>query len=181
MKHFDDIYDIASENYGIVTYAQAKEAGVTITELSRWTTSGRLERLGYGVYRLVRQPPSDLDMYAEACALVGKEAFIYGESALAMVDLALVNPKNITVASPKRVRKALPSWIEVVQAANVPQTVFEGIPTQRIADAIRTCRGAVMDERLVTAVDEARKRGLISSTEYAALKKEFEPHGNIAS
>ena len=173
MNHFDDIYDIASENYGIVTYAQAKEVGVTIAELSRWTASGRLERLGYGVYRLVRQPPSELDVYAEACALVGKEAFIYGESALAMADLALVNPKNITVASPKRVRKALPSWIEVVQIADAPRTTFEGIPTQRIADAIRTCRGAVMDERLVAATDEARKRGLISSTESRALKKEL--------
>ena len=90
-----------------------------------------------------------------------------------MADLALVNPKNVTVASPKRVRKALPSWVEVIRAADVPRAVFEGIPTQRVADAIRTCRGTVMDERLVSATDEARKRGLISSTESRALKKEL--------
>ena len=33
MTHFDGIYDIAADGYGIVTAAQAQEAGVSLSEL----------------------------------------------------------------------------------------------------------------------------------------------------
>lgn len=179
MNHFDDIYDIASENYGIVTYSEAKEAGITSAELARWTESGRLDHLGHGVYKLVRYIPTNLDDYAEACALVGKDAFVYGESVLAMHDLALANPRTITVATPKRVRKSLPAWITVVRTDRTPHTTYEGIPAQPVVNSILTCRGTIMDERLASAADEARRRGLISSAEHLALKKEFNDAGTV--
>ena len=53
MTHFDDIYEIAADNYGLVTFAEAREAGATGGELGRWVAQGRLERRGRGTYRLV--------------------------------------------------------------------------------------------------------------------------------
>lgn len=35
MAHFDDIYDIAADGYGIITAKQAQEAGATPSELNR--------------------------------------------------------------------------------------------------------------------------------------------------
>ncbi|MDO4183613.1 MAG: type IV toxin-antitoxin system AbiEi family antitoxin domain-containing protein [Coriobacteriia bacterium] len=173
MNHFDYIYEIAADNYGIVTAAQAKNAGVTGAEMRRWVKSGRLERKGQGVYKLVRYVPTPYDRYAEACALVGDDAYLYGQSVLAMFGLALVNPSVVTVATPTRRRKRLPAWVRVVRGQAGRSTFNEGIRSQSVADAIESCRGLVMVSRLAQAVEDARARGLLSSSEYAQLKKEF--------
>ena len=41
MTKFDDIYEIASVNFGLVTSAQAREAGVTNNELVQYARRGR--------------------------------------------------------------------------------------------------------------------------------------------
>lgn len=64
MAHFDDIYDIAADGYGIITAAQAREASAACTS----------SRAGW---------PTPYDAYAEAVALVGGGAYLHGESVLA--------------------------------------------------------------------------------------------------
>jgi hypothetical protein len=81
---------------------------------------------------------------------------------------------RITVATPRRVRKTLPRFINLVPACDDTETtIYEGIPSQSVADAIRTCRKSVMPERLLSAVEDARKQGLISEAESKKLKKEI--------
>lgn len=99
MAHFDDIYDIAADEYGIVTAARAREAGAAPSELNRWCTDGRLLRRGHGVYKLARWVPTPYDAYAEAVALVGDRAYLHGLAVLAMHGLALVDPRAIEVAT----------------------------------------------------------------------------------
>ena len=41
MKHFDEIFDLAADGYGIVTAAQAREIGVPPGPLSRWSATGK--------------------------------------------------------------------------------------------------------------------------------------------
>ena len=54
-----------------------------------------------------------------------------GESVLSMHSLALVDPRAIEVATPKRVRRRLPSWVEPVSAPKGERTTsYEGIPLQ---------------------------------------------------
>ena len=174
MARFDDIYEIAADNYGVISFAQAKTIGVTGVEMNRFVQSGRLERLGQGVYQLTKYIPTSFDQYAIAVALVGEESYIHGESVLAMHNLALVNPLKMSVATSKRVRKKLPKWISVVAAGKeeIP-TNYEGIPSQSVADALRYCRRSVMKERLVSAVHEAAREGLINKMAETALLKEF--------
>ena len=69
MTHFDDIYEIAADGYGIMTATQAREAGVTTCEMSRWCTDGRFIRRGHGVYKLARWVPTPLNALAEAAKL----------------------------------------------------------------------------------------------------------------
>ena len=78
MAHFDDIYDIAADGYGIITAAQAREAGAAPSEPNRWCADGRLLRRGHGVYKLARWVPTSYDAYAEAAALVGGGAYLHG-------------------------------------------------------------------------------------------------------
>ena len=174
MTHFDDIYEIAADGHGIVTAAQARESGVTTGEMARWCNDGRLVRRGHGVYKLARWVPTSCDSFAEAVALAGDGAYLWGDAVLSMHGLALVDPAAVTVAVPRRVRRRLPAWVRLVPA---PQgrssTLYEGIPSQSVADALRVCSGAVMPERLLEAADEARSKGLVTEKEYRALKKEL--------
>ena len=174
MAHFDDIYDIAADGYGIVTASQAREAGATTGEMSRWCADGRLLRRGHGVYKLARWVPTSYDAYAEAVALVGDGAYLHGQSVLAMHRLALVDLRAIEVATPKRVRRKLPSWVELVTAPKGERaTSYEGIPSQRVADAIESCTGSVMPARLLEAAKQARGEGLVTAGEYERLEREL--------
>ncbi len=173
MNHFDKIYEIAADNYGLVTAAQVREMGISKSELRRWVEGNRLERRGRGVYKLTKYAPTQLDRYAEAVALVGEDSFLVGEAVLAMHNLALVNPRRLGVGTPKRVRKILPEWIELVTTEGKTTTYYEGIPSQTITEAILDCRGRVLTERLLSAAGEAREEGLISNADLETLKKEL--------
>ena len=174
MKNFDKVYETAADRYGLITVEDAAGLGIHRKQLLLWQSMGRLERCGRGVYRIRYHVPTPCDHYAEAVALVGREAIIYGDAVLAMHNLGLVNPKQIQVAVGKRVRRKLPRWIRLVKKTDdVREESFEGIACQRVADAIRTCRGTVMKERLVEAIDEAARQGLVDRQEYKNLKKEF--------
>lgn len=174
MTHFDDIAAQAIDDYGLITAAQARRMGITDVELNRWTASGKLERLGRGVYRLSLYVPTPLDKFAAACALAGPGAFIFGDSVLDMHGLAFVNPRAVTVATPKRLRRTLPSWVRALPAKGYAPVLFEGIPTQKVADAILWCRGLVMDERLMQGADDAFAKGLITEPERDFLIEKME-------
>lgn len=174
MTHFDDIYEIAADGYGIVTASQARESGVTTGEMTRWCNDGRLIRRGHGVYKLARWVPTPYDSFAEAVALVGDGAYLWGDAVLSLHDLALVDPVTVTVATPRRVRRRLPAWVRMTPAPKgYSPTFYEGIPSQSVADALRACNGSVMPDRLLEAADEARDKGLVAKKEYRALKEEL--------
>lgn len=174
MTRFDEVYEIAADGYGIVTAEQAREVGVTTGELRRWCITGKLMRRGHGVYKIVRWVPTARDTFAEAVALVGEGSFLWGESVLSMHGLALVDPRVVTVATTKRVRRKLPAWVKIAPASeDTKVTFYEGIASQSVADAIHACRGVVMSERLVEATEQARTEGMITCGEYEKLVKEL--------
>jgi len=175
MSYFDDIFEFAVDNYGLVTSKEASAMGIPNIDLVKMERRGQLERLGYGVYRLTKYFPSSYDKYAEAVTLVGEDSYVFGESVLAMHGLALVNPARITIATPRRVRKKLPRYINPVPAkVGTEVTHYEGIPSQCVASAIRECYSLVMHDRLLAAVEDARRQGLVSEREAIDLKDEIQ-------
>ena len=174
MSKFDEIAELAIDNYGIVTASEAVKLGVALKDVHEWVHNGRLEKAGRGVFRLRNYPYSEYCHYAEAVALVGDGAWIYGDSVLAMHNLALVNPLCTYVATVKRVRRTLPEWIEVVKKSGTEdKDDFNGIPCQNLASVLIEARGRLMLERLHQAIAEARGRGLLSVPDNERVKKEF--------
>lgn len=174
MTQYDALCEAAVSNYGLVTAKTIDALGIRLKDVLEWVKSGRIERRGRGVYRIVHYLPTEYDAYAEAAALVGDTAMICGESVLAMHNLALVNPARVHVAVRRRLRKELPDWIETEKAtAEMSEDNFNGIPCQKLAEVIRQSRGKILTERLASAVHEAGRRGLLDVFEYGALKKEF--------
>jgi len=173
MKHWDQIREIAEENYGIVTAAEARDISPSGVELARWVKKGWLEKRGWGVYRLARFMPSEYDRYAEAIALCST-GVVYGECVLALHNLALVNPGRVKVSVNSKIRRKLPDWIEIVRGGVVSTAVYHGVPCQTLADAIIACRATVPRERLRKAIGEAEKLGLLFGSELQDVRKEFE-------
>ena len=174
MTKYDDIYEIAADNYGLITSSQAREIGVTNNELVQYARRGKLERLGQGVYRLTRHVPSPLDTYALAVALAGPNAYLSGESVIAMLELGPTNPAFVHVSTQDRTRRKSPAWLDVNRAAeDEPVTAYEGIPSQPVASAIRSCRGKMMEERLIQATNNARAQGYISRSQAQDLLEEL--------
>jgi len=174
MSYYDTIYEYAADNYGLITSAAAKVLDIPNVELVKLSHRGRLSRLGHGVYRIEHYIPTPQDKYAEAIALAGNDAYIYGESVLAMHGLAYVNPNVIYVATPKRVRKKLSPYIRIIQRDEGEKVVsYEGIPSQSVFAAILSCRNTVMTERLEDAVAEAERQGLITKDEASKARNEL--------
>ena len=166
IMNYNTIYEHAADNFGLITSSEARTLGIPNVELVKLAHRGRLQRLGHGVYRIIHYIPTEYDKYAEAIALVGGGAAIYGESVLAMHGLALVNPPVIHVVVRSRVRKKLPPYINIIYLKeDFNRVVYEGIPSQSVLDAILACRYTVMTDRLIEAVSEAERQGLISETE----------------
>lgn len=174
MAYYDDIYEVAADNYGIITSAQAKEMGISDKEMSRLASDGRLQRIGHGIYVIKHYVPTSNDPYARTVALVGKDAYLWGESVIAMHGLAPTNPSCIYIGAPARVRKTLPSGVRIMPHDKTKRiTQYEGIPSQSIPDAILSARGRMMTERLEAAVIEARRQGYITETEKQDLIEEL--------
>lgn len=56
-----DLADIAAEQWGLVTTAQARSVGVSTQAVARFANNGALERMTHGVYRVVGAPATPLD------------------------------------------------------------------------------------------------------------------------
>lgn len=168
------VREIASDQYGYVTTKQAAAAGVPPAELPKLAARGGLENVAYGIYRLTDAPASAFDQYAEALLRAGEGAYLHGDSVLALFGLADVNPRRIRVAVRKRTRPKLPPYIELTLATgDVGTTQYEGLESQRVADAILECRGRVERGRLLKAAEEARKEGLLTTKEWQRVRKEL--------
>ena len=175
MNNYDIIYEYAADNYGLITSSKAKMLGISNVELVKLAHRGKLRRLGHGVYRIAHYIPTALDEYAEAIALVGHGATIYGESVLALHGLALVNPSFIHITTHSRVRKKLPAYIQIVRpSACFTMVEYEGIPSQSVFDALLSCKVTVMKERLIEAVSEAERQGLITTAEAGIARAELQ-------
>jgi len=167
MRHFDEIYSLATENHGIVTAAAARDTGVQSKDLRRWVEAGRLVRVGYGVYRSTQYPASEEDQFAIAVEEVGRDAYLYGESVLALHGLAPTNVNFIHVATPVRCRKRLPGGYVIVKNSRKCSVVnVRGIRTQSVFDAILACKKTMMPERLESAASEGFRQGLLTNSEF---------------
>ncbi|MFZ4719159.1 MAG: hypothetical protein ACOYMR_07025 [Ilumatobacteraceae bacterium] len=168
-------WELATGQYGYVGVAEATEAGIPNIELVKLAARGRLRHVAYGLYHFDEMPPTPWDQYFEAVRRVGGDAHLTGESVLAIHGLALVNPQHIWVGTSRLVRAQIPDWMKVVRE-HVPadeMEEFEGIPVTTVARAIRDCAATVMRERLLDAVAEADRQGLLATGEAARLRREL--------
>lgn len=170
----DLVREIAYDNYGYVTTTGAVEAGVPAVELPKLAARGGLDHVGYGLYRVTDIPPTDNDQFAEATLRAGEGAHLRGESVLALLGVADVNPRKITVGTVHRVRRSMPSYMKVTQVpAGTKVTRYRGIRAQQLSDALLECQGRVPNARLRDAAVKGRAEGLLTTAEWNRVRKEL--------
>ena len=174
MNLFGEVYSLSTENHGIVTAAAARELRVRSKDLLRWVKSGRLVRVGFGVYKATQYPSSSEDQFAIAVEEVGLAAYLYGESVLALHGLTATNANYIHVAVSGRCRRNLPrNYIIWKGVKGYCPVNVRGIRTQAVADAIRSCKGRLMADRLGEAVFEGYRQGLLEKSACDEIIKEL--------
>jgi predicted transcriptional regulator of viral defense system len=167
------VREIALDQYGYVTTRDAAEAGIPAVELRKLAARGALTNVAYGLYRLTDARATEYDQFAEALLRVGDGAYLRGDAVLALHQLALVNPRRIRVGAPRRVRAALPEFIDL-REETVPDedlTIYEGLRATTVTRALLDCRGHVMTERLQDAAKQAKAEGLLTGREYARVRR----------
>ena len=170
------LYEIAEEQAGYFTAAQAGDAGFSAALLTHHTEAGRFVRVAHGLYRLVRFPHSPHEDLFVAWLRTGPHSVISHESALALYELADVLPDQVHVIVPRtasRRREGLQLHTHQIESDEV--TRVQGLPVttpaRTIADVIVAGLGP---EQVEMAVKEALRRGL---TTEQALVQQMERRG----
>lgn len=178
----DRLRELALDQHGYVTTAQAVEEGVSHADLSKMIARTRLARVAHGVYRVPQVQETEFDQYQLAVLWAGAaEACLSHDTALAAWAISDINPDQIhlTVARHRRTRRQggeqyvvhhedlnakQVTWWEGIRTVNVPtaisQCIASGVPTYLIRQALdragRTSRLPAADCELLSHELEAR-------------------------
>lgn len=166
------VFDIASEQGGYFTAAQARAAGYSWALLSHHAQSGRFIRLRRGLYRLREYPSFPREDVIAAWLAVGKDiAVVSHESALDLHDLSDVIPDAVHLTIP-RSRRGRPT----THGVTIHSTTIPPGPTERIVRngvPVTTAGRSILDaadsgtapEQIEMAVRQAIERGIATADE----------------
>ena len=134
--------DLAFDQHGLVTTADARDLDVDPHRLQVMEDRGLLARVSRGVYRFADIPPDELDPYMEAVLWpFPARGALSHETALDLHDLCDVNPSRVHVTVPAgyRTTRTIPPVLALHREDLPPEDVgwHDGIPIVHPRRAIR--------------------------------------------
>lgn len=177
---YDTVHELALEQHGVFTSAQARELGVDPRTIWAMADRGRLRRRSFGVYQDLGAPETRWTPYQAAVLWPqGVSAVLSHETALSLMDLSDVNPSRIhlTVPSGHRVRRReVPHAITLHRADLQEEDIgsIEGVPVTKAARAIRDCaRTHIGPALLRQAIEDGVRTGWLSRADAEVLRREL--------
>ena len=177
------LYELADDQIGYFTAAQARAAGLHQVRLAQLHQRGDIERVTRGVYRLTRYPISPLGQYMEAVLwpqVRRPEAHgvISHESALAIYGLSDASPAKVHVTVPigLRFRRTVPIRMALHYADLTPTDVqqVDGVPVTTAARAIRDAHASHLGPALIRqAIRDGRRTGHLTLDHAERLEHEL--------
>lgn len=168
VPQWNALYDVAQRQAGYFSSSQAKEVGFSLPLLQYHLTTGQLERVRRGIFRLRHFPPHPLEEFVVLWLWSGKEGILSHTTALFLHNLSDAMPSRIHLTLPSswaRRRVKLPEGI-VAHYADVPEgehTWHDLVPATTPLRTLRDCAEAGLSGELYTqAVFEAVNRGLVT-------------------
>ena len=183
MAKIDDIYE-GVDDFGLITSSEAAKLGMSNAELVQQAKAGKLVRVARGVavdlgrvarvvYRMPGWPSQPQAPFAIAVKAAGVGAFLYGESVVALLQLAPTDPSKMWVATPNRVRRDLGKGVRIVRSDAEP-TWIDGVPCQPLAAAIACAAQTMGADRALEAASEALRMGYLNAGEKKEIEEKIE-------
>lgn len=172
--------EVALDQHGFVTTAQAVEEGVSHAELATMVGRDRLARVAHGVYRVPQVAETEFDQYQLAVLWTGApEACLSHDTALAAWEVSNVNPDRIhlTVARHRRIRRAGGERYVLHYDDVDPRHVtwWQGIRTMDVPTAIGQCIASGVPTYLIRqALDRAERTSRLPAAERNRMIRELE-------
>lgn len=176
----EKIREVALDQYGYITTAQAEREGVTRHSLAALARRDRLERVAHGLYRVPQVPETQYDAFMRAILWTGvPEAVLSHETALDAYDVCDVNPTKIhvTVGKDRRISKTNGEGFELHrQTIDADQkTWWHRIPIVTLPCAIEQCIVTDVPTYLVRqAIENGRDRRLLTDEVAQCLEGELD-------
>ncbi len=167
----EGLFDVAAEQAGYFTSAQARALGYDWPQLTYHSKHGSFIHLRRGLYRLRNYPSSPREEVMAAWLAAGKDsAVVSHESALDLLDLSDVVPDAVHLLVP-RTRRHLSSYPGVILHTTTRPLSSRDIesrngikltgPLRTILDVAETGTGS---EQVILAIRQARRRGWITES-----------------
>lgn len=158
---WEQAFDIATEQYGFITFADVRRLGADPARLRRWHLADRIDRIGHGIYRFRQIPTTQLDPYMLATLWPSGRGILSHDTALELYELCDINPDKIHLTLPvnyrprrqggeqyvlhyKNLKDDELAWHEgiriVVPAVAIRQAVHTSVPTYLVRQAIEKAR-----------------------------------------
>lgn len=180
---WDALFEVASEQEGLFTTAQAAEAGYSPQLLQKHLHGGRIQRVRRGVYRLVHFPPGEHEDLM-AVWLWSESAGVFShETALALHGLSDALPSRVHLTVPadwSRRRLRVPRGV-VLHHGDVSKSDRAWVGSLPVTAPLRTladsAAGGVAPDLVQQAKDQAVTRGLVTRADVAAIAAPGRPPG----
>jgi predicted transcriptional regulator of viral defense system len=175
----DKLLEIASEQGGYFTTAQAGRCGFSNALLAHHANRGGFVRVRHGLYRFPEYPPPSREDVLVAWLAAGRHiAVVSHESALELLGLSDIVPQvvHLTVPRSGRYRPAsagVAIHTTTRQLTSGDAVIREGIrvtsPVRSIVDA---ADAGAAPEQIIAAVTQAVERGMVTSSQLLAAASE---------
>ena len=175
-KKYDMALDLAADQYGYITTAQAHELGIGRDIIRKMAKRGTLERVSWGVYRMPPFPSSPYAEYMEASLWpAGVRGVVSHQSALAIRELSDVSPSKVHITVPRdfRIRRSIPAPLAVHHAdlADNDVTIFEGIPATTVRRTLGDCHRTHLGPSILRqAIEDAEREGYLGPEDAGELQ-----------
>jgi predicted transcriptional regulator of viral defense system len=180
VTQLERLREVALDQHGFVTTAQALAAGVSDASLAMMVRRGRLARVAHGVYRVPQVPVTQYDPFMLAVLWTGAgEACLSHDTALAAWEISDINPTaiHLTVAKHRRIKRVGGEGYVLHRENLVPKqlTWWHEIPIVTIPTTIEQCiRTGVATYLVRQAIERATSTGDLLGTAADRLTKELE-------
>jgi predicted transcriptional regulator of viral defense system len=178
----EELWDVALNQYGYVTTADAKGLDIPVGELRRLEHRKKLVRAAQGVYRFKEYPVSPRGQLMQAVLWTRDPlAVLSHDTALDVYELSDINPNVIHVTIPRREkpirRKDMPAeYVVHYQDLRPEQRYYwEQIPCVTVETAIdQEIAARARPDLIAQAIEQAEEEGHIDRKTAARQRRELE-------
>jgi very-short-patch-repair endonuclease len=170
MRSLAPLADLAERQYGVVTYRQLRELGLSNGHIHRASKASRLRRVHRGVYAVGHKRLSPHGLSLAAVLACGTRAVLSHRSAAWIWGFLPKFPSEPEVTVPSRGH--LRRGIRIYRApATLDRecTSLEGLPVTSAPRTLLDLAGAVSTRDRASAVDRARRTGRLDLAELDAI------------